>query len=98
MRERERERKKYIFPFHCKWFLFEFEITIPRTTPNQDHFKVVKPLVRTNIYMVGNCPDTFKLITLIVIYKLFSMSSHLHNKNVEIQSTLLKSNLLGLKK
>ena len=31
-------------------------ITIPRTTPHQDHYQPVKPLIRTNTCMVGNCP------------------------------------------
>ena len=29
---------------------------IPRKVPHQDHYKPVKPLVRTNTYTVGNCP------------------------------------------
>ena len=27
-----------------------------RTTPRQDHYQPVKPLMRTNTYTVGNCP------------------------------------------
>ena len=27
-----------------------------RTTPHQDHYQPVKPLMRTNTYTVGNCP------------------------------------------
>ena len=27
-----------------------------RTTPQQDHYKPIKPLMRSNNYTVGNCP------------------------------------------
>ena len=29
---------------------------LPTTTPNQDHYQPVKPLIRTNTWTVGNCP------------------------------------------
>ena len=30
--------------------------TIPRATPHQDHYQLVKPLIKTNIYNGGDCP------------------------------------------
>ena len=33
-----------------------------RTTAYQDHYQLVKPLVRTNTFTVGNCPDTYLTI------------------------------------
>ena len=53
--------------------------TIPRTTPHQDHYKLVNPLIRTDItYLVGNivlvesCPDTMSFITLCLLINILS--------------------------
>ena len=45
-----------IKPNHCPpgpWSLGQLPT---RTTPLQDHYQLVKPLIRTNTCMVGNCP------------------------------------------
>ena len=45
-----------IKPIYCPPGPQSLGLLPTRTTPHQDHDQRVKPLIRTNICMVGNCP------------------------------------------
>ena len=50
-----------IKPIYCPPGPRSLGLILTRTTPHQDHYQWLKPLIKTNIYMVGNCPDCGEL-------------------------------------